>query len=200
VSRSVDFYFDFTSPYGYLASERIDDLAARHGREVAWRPVLLGIVFKTTGMQPLTAIPLKGEYSTHDIARSARYYGVPFRMPSEFPKATQSAARALYWIADRNAAQAREFARSALRAYFVEDQDIASPAVTLGLTARHGIDRGELEQALGDPAIKERLKTENEQAIARGVFGSPFFIVDGEPFWGCDRMQQLERWLATGPW
>jgi len=89
------FYFDFSSPYSYLASEKIDALAARFGRKVKWKPLLLGIVFKTTGAVPLTQAPLKGEYSRHDFERSARYLGVPFKLPEKFPVATQAAARAL---------------------------------------------------------------------------------------------------------
>ena len=74
MSSSIDFYFDFSSPYGYLASEKIEAMAARHGRSVDWRPVLLGVMFKATGMAPLTEIPLKGDYSRRDLARSARFH------------------------------------------------------------------------------------------------------------------------------
>src|SRR3546814_10341238 len=81
----IDFYFDFSSPYGYLASEQIEALAARHGRTVAWRPILLGVVFQQTGGQPLLDIPLKGGYARHDLARSARLLGLPFQLPASFP-------------------------------------------------------------------------------------------------------------------
>jgi hypothetical protein len=86
----IDFYFDFSSPYGYFAAEKIDDLAARYGRTVLWHPFLLGVTFKVTGLGPLPGIPLKGAYSLHDIARSARYFGLPFRQPSVFPIPTTS--------------------------------------------------------------------------------------------------------------
>ena len=77
----IEFYFDFSSPFGYLASEKIDALAAKHGREVLWRPFLLGATFKTTGLGPLVSVPMKGEYSKHDFIRSARLYGVTFKLP-----------------------------------------------------------------------------------------------------------------------
>lgn len=93
----IDFYFDFSSPYGYLAAQKIDELAARHGRQVKWRPILLGVVFKQTGAAPLTLIPLKGEYSVHDFSRSARFLDVPYTHPQNFPLATQHAARTYYW-------------------------------------------------------------------------------------------------------
>jgi hypothetical protein len=81
--QAVEFYFDFSSPYGYFAAAKIDALAARHGRSTIWRPILLGAVFKITGQQPLTTIPLKGSYAVHDLKRSARWFELPFRMPSQ---------------------------------------------------------------------------------------------------------------------
>lgn len=198
MTAAIDFYFDFSSPYGYLGSEKIDDLAARFGRSVVWRPILLGVVFKSTGSAPLANIPLKGEYSMNDIARSARYYGLPYRRPSEFPIATQHAARAYYWLADRVPQLARDFAHACYRAYFVDDRNISQPEPLREIATSLGLDPAQFEMAIGDPASKQRLKTEVEQAMARGVFGSPYFIVDGEPFWGIDRLLQLEKWLAEG--
>jgi 2-hydroxychromene-2-carboxylate isomerase len=87
MANPIDFYFDFSSPYGYLASTQIDGLAAKHGRAVTWRPILLGAVFKITGGQPLATIPLKNSYSAHDMARSARLLNVPFKLPTKFPVA-----------------------------------------------------------------------------------------------------------------
>jgi 2-hydroxychromene-2-carboxylate isomerase len=198
MSDPIEFYFDFTSPYSYLASELIDDLAAKYGRKVKWRPMLLGATFKLTGGAPLTAIPMKGDYSKHDFARSARYYGLPFLLPGNFPKATHQAARTYYWLHDQDCAQAREFAHAVFRAYFRDDRDIADAAVVLDIAAALGVDRDTLAAALNDPAIKERLRTETDAAIAKGMFGAPYIIVDGEPFWGADRLSQIDKWLASG--
>jgi 2-hydroxychromene-2-carboxylate isomerase len=194
----IDFYFDFSSPYSYLASELIDELAARYGRTVKWRPILLGTAFAATGAAPLTAIPLKGDYSRRDFARSARYFGLPFHMPANFPKATQQAARAYYWLHDRDAALARAFAHAVLRAYFVADRDIADAAVVVAIAADLGVAAADLTAALAEPALKQRLKAETDAAIARGLFGAPFIVIDGEPFWGVDRLPQIEKWLAGG--
>ena len=194
----IDFYFDFSSPYGYLGAEKIDDIAARHGRVVAWHPILLGVVFRATGGAPLTEIPIKGDYSKHDFARSARFLGVPFKFPSRFPLATHNAARAFLWLTDRDKTLAKNFACAVYRAYFAEDTDIANTDNLLGIADSMGVDRPSLQQAMADPAVKERLRAENDAALARGVFGSPFFFVDGEPFWGSDRLPQIERWLETG--
>ncbi|MBS0357097.1 MAG: 2-hydroxychromene-2-carboxylate isomerase [Proteobacteria bacterium] len=194
----LDFYFDFSSPYGYFAAEKIDELAARYGRSVLWHPFLLGATFKVTGLGPLPSIPLKGAYSLHDIQRSARYFGLPYRQPSSFPLPTQHAARAFLWINDRDPALARQFGLAIYRAYFVDDQNISDLAVVLDVAAGLRLDRDELSAVLGSAEIKTRLIAESELALARGVFGSPYVFVDGEAFWGADRLSQIEKWLAEG--
>jgi 2-hydroxychromene-2-carboxylate isomerase len=200
MATPIDFYFDFSSPYGYIASSSIDDIAAKYAREVVWRPILLGAVFKITGQQPLPTIPLKGSYAKHDLVRSARLFGVPFKLPSKFPIAGQAPSRAFYWLSDKDPPLAKKLALALYRAYFAEDRDISSPEVTANVAAKLGVDRAELLAALADPAVKERLKTEVDAAIERGVFGSPYVVIDGEPFWGSDRIEQIEKWLATGGW
>lgn len=196
----IEFWFDFSSPYGYVASELIDGVAARHGRGVNWHPVLLGPIFKAVGTAPLTALPIKGDYSKHDFARMARYHKVPFRLPEKFPVGTQVAARAFYLIADGDGARARAFARRVFRAYFAEGRDVADPAVVMELAAAAGADTAALAEALKGEAIKDRVKAEVEAAMKAGVFGSPHFIVDGEPFWGVDRIALMEEWMRTGGW
>ena len=114
--------------------------------------------------------------------------------------ATQAASRAFYWVQDADRALAVKLAQALYRAYFAEDRDISSPEVTADVASRLGIDRAALLAALSDPAVKERLKSEVDVAIARGVFGSPYIVIDGEPFWGSDRLDQVEKWLATGGW
>lgn len=198
--QSVEFYFDFSSPYGYFAAAKIDGLAARYGRATVWRPILLGAIFKITGQQPLTSIPLKGSYASHDLTRSARWFGVPFRMPGKFPISTTAPCRAYYWLLDRDPDAARILAQALYRAYFTEDRDISNPEVTVNVAAKLGHDKETVAQALNDPAVKERLKAEVDAAVERGIFGSPYIVVDGEPFWGSDRLDQIEKWLAQGPW
>jgi 2-hydroxychromene-2-carboxylate isomerase len=200
MANPIDFYFDFSSPYGYLASTRIEAVAAKHGRNVTWRPHLLGAVFKINGQQPLASIPLKGVYTAHDLARSARLLKVPFKLPTKFPVGATAPSRAFYWVSDRDPALAKRLAQALYHAYFAEDRDISSPEVTANIAAKTGVDRAALAQALEDPAVKERLRTEVDAAIERGVFGSPYIVVDGEPFWGSDRLDQVDRWLETGGW
>lgn len=199
MAAPIEFYFDFSSPYGYLAAQKIDALVAKHGRAVDWKPMLLGVVFKQVGTAPLTDYPLKGDYSKRDMQRSARFHGVPdFRMPSKFPIPTQAAARIVLWQKGIDPARAIRVAKALFRAYWVDDIDISAPENAVAVAAKEGVDAAAARAAIDDPAIKDALKREVDGAIARGVFGSPFVFVDGEPFWGLDRFDQIEKWLATG--
>jgi 2-hydroxychromene-2-carboxylate isomerase len=198
MSAPIVFYFDFTSPYSYLASELIDDLAARHGRQVQWRPVLLGAIFKALGTVSLVQQPGMEKYATKDFARSARFHGLPYNHPAEFPVSTVAPARAYYWLHGQDCTLARKFAHEVFRAYFVAGRGIADAEVVLDLAEKVGSGRTATEAGMNEQAIKDRLRAETEAAIAAGAFGAPWIIADGEPFWGADRLPQLERWLSTG--
>jgi 2-hydroxychromene-2-carboxylate isomerase len=198
MNSTIDFYFDFSSPYSYIASEWIDALAARHGRPVRWQAILLGATFATTGLKPPVDFPLKREYSMRDFLRSARFEGLPYRQPHPFPIATQNAARVFWWLDAEDPARAVAWAHAALRAYFARGVALDDPAALQALAAQAGLDADAAEAAWNDPACKLRLKAANEAAIAAGVFGAPFFVIDGEPFWGNDRKPQIERFLAQG--
>jgi 2-hydroxychromene-2-carboxylate isomerase len=196
MAEPIDFYFDFSSPYGYLASTEIDALAARHGRSTTWRPFVLGAAFKLTGQRALTEQPMRGDYARRDFARSARLLGVPLKLPEPFPFFALAASRACYWV--EVPSQAKALAKALYHTAFGEGRDITPVPVVAEIARGLGIEG--LEQGLEQPATKAALRDATDQALARGVFGSPFFFVDGEPFWGHDRLGQLDRWLATGGW
>ncbi len=198
MATAIDFYFDFTSPYGYLAAVHIDALAAKYDRQVNWHAILLGFIFKQTGQVAPMQVPLKGDYVIRDMARSARYFNVPMKFPAEFPKMTIAAARGFYWLKDQDAVLAKNFAQKVYRAYFIDNRDIGNADVIADIAQSAGIDRDFFTSNVQSDAVKKRFKNESDQAIARKVFGSPYFIVDDEPFWGADRLQQLEHWLKTG--
>lgn len=201
MASALDFYFDFSSPYSYIASEEIEALAERHGRELRWRPILLGVVFKASGGSPLTeGYGPKARYSVRDFARSAAFVGVPYRHPTVFPVGAVAAARAVLWLQREQPAQAGPFIHAVFRALFVADRNVGDAAVVLELARGIGIDAARLAAGVQEEAIKSALRTEVEQAIARGVFGAPALFVDGEMFWGHDRFAQVERWIATGPY
>jgi 2-hydroxychromene-2-carboxylate isomerase len=198
VAQPVDFYFEFASPYGYLASTRIDQIAERHGRTVAWHPIMLGAAFKETGTRPLMQTPMKGPYLLHDVPRFARLLGVPFQAPAVMPVNSLAASRACVWLQPDDPALAKRLAQALFHAHWGQGNDIASPDQVAEVAADLGIDRQDLLATVADSAIKERLKVQTQASIERGVFGSPFVFVGDEPFWGADRLDQVERWLAGG--
>jgi 2-hydroxychromene-2-carboxylate isomerase len=184
----IDFYFDFSSPYGYLASHKIEPLAAKHGRGVTWRPILLGAAFKATGAAPLPSIPLKGDYAKRDFLRSARFHGVRFRLPDPFPISTVAACRAFYSLGKEE--DRVKLAKALFSAYFVDNVNIGEAE-----NVRKVADGIGLRPDVNDPAVKDKTRAEVDAALAKGVFGSPYIVIDGEPFWGVDRFDQIERWL-----
>jgi 2-hydroxychromene-2-carboxylate isomerase len=198
---AIDFYFDFSSPYGYIASQRIDALAAKHQAHVNWRPFLLGAVFKIVGTGPLVDYPLKGDYALRDFQRSARQHGIPFHMPAKFPLNGLLASRAYYWLEREKPDLAKPFAKAVYAAYFVDGRDITDLAVIEDVATGLGLDKAALKAGMEAPETKDRLREVTAEAVERrGVFGSPFIFVDNEPFWGSDRLDMVDRWLATGGW
>ncbi|SDG72357.1 2-hydroxychromene-2-carboxylate isomerase [Roseospirillum parvum] len=194
------FYFDFSSPYGYLAAQRVDAMAEVHDRTVDWRPILLGPAMSESGNRPLLDQPMKGDYARRDMERMARLWGVPFTLPEPFPVATLAAARGFYWLSQTDRGRAVPFAKAVYLAYFAEGRDISRTEVVVEVAAGLGIAPDAFLAAVQEPTIKARLKAEVARAMELGVFGSPFLIVDGEPFWGADRLEQASRWLATSGW
>lgn len=204
MSRDLHFYFDYSSPYGYLASERIEGIAGKHDRQVVWHPILLGAVFKVTGQAPLTEAPLKGDYSVMDFHRSAREIGIDYVQPEPFPIASIAVSRASLWIRDNSdnaiASKLADFIHSVFRAFYVQGRDITDSAIIQDIANSLEIDPQTLSEGIGNQSIKDALRSEVSEAIDKGVFGSPMFIVDEELFWGHDRLEQLDRWLASGGW
>lgn len=196
----IEFWFDFSSPYSYITNEWIDALAARHGRTVRRHAILLGVTFAAAELKSPVSYPIKREYSLRDFARSARFERVPYLQPQVFPIPTQNAARVFWWLHDEaGEAAAADWARAAFRAFFTRGVPLHDAAALKALAAEAGLQADAAEAAWNDPVWKDRLKEANTEAVAAGVFGAPFVVVDGEPFWGNDRKAQIERWLAQGP-
>jgi len=204
MSNPIEFYFDFSSPYGYLGSLRIQEVADKHHRQVDWHPILLGAIFKVSGQAPLTTFPLKGDYAIMDFERSAREVELPYTHPEKFPIATVAAARTVWWVkehADHNiSSKTSDLVQAFFKAYYVDGQDISDANVVLDVASNLNIDKNTLAAALQESAVKERLKTAVNNALEKKVFGSPMMIVDGESFWGNDRIEQVDRWLTRGGW
>ena len=200
MTAPIDFYVEFASPYGYLASLRIDAIAARHARGVRWLPIMLGAALKATGGGPNMHLPLKGPYLLRDAPRCARLLGVPFRLPPVMPMNSLAASRAFWWLAPDQPAMARRLAQAVYQAHWGEGRDMSTPEQVAEVAAPLGIDPQALLRAVADPEIKARRRAVTDASLARGVFGSPFVFVDDEPFWGHDRLDQVALWLERGGW
>ncbi|WP_181705526.1 2-hydroxychromene-2-carboxylate isomerase [Chthonobacter rhizosphaerae] len=200
-STDIEFWFDFSSGYAYFAALDVEALGRRVGRRIRWRPFMLGTAFKVTGARGLSSTPMKSDYARRDWERIAREKGVPFAPPDEHPKVALAATRAFYWIEAQDRARAATFAASIFHAYYAGALDTSSTeAIAAHAAVTVDADPLDLKAGIADPALKDAVRATSEEAVARGVFGSPFFFADGEPFWGWDRMAMMERWLETGGW
>lgn len=198
VPEPIAFYFEFASPYAYLAALRIDEAAARHGREVDWKAVSLGHVMKARGASRDSMGREKLAYIRRDAARTAEMHGAPFRMPEVFPVDSRAARQVFYGVKARDGALAARFARAVYGRYWGEGRDVTTPGQLVEAGAAIGVGEDEVEAALADPAARQAAIDATAEAIERGMFGAPAFIVDGELFWGQDRIDMIEWRLARG--
>ena len=187
--KEVIFYYDFSSPYAYLGATQIERVAAAAGARVVWRPILLGALFNQIGTAnvPLNEFPgAKRAYMLRDLMHWASHWGVKFRWPSRFPMRTVTPLR-LALAVEAAGGDLADVSRRLFTAYWVEDRDIADPAVLAEL--------GPLDAAEA-PTVKLALRKNTDEAIAAGVCGVPSFRVRQHLFWGQDRLPLVARALA----
>tara|TARA_E500000331_G_C17156844_1_gene669941 strand:- start:367 stop:981 length:615 start_codon:yes stop_codon:yes gene_type:complete len=197
----IDFYFDFLSPYGYLAATQIEDIAARYDREAEWYPFLLGVtVMNVMGMKPIMETPLKSDYALIDRPRMAKLLGVKLVIPDMEGVNSVAASRAYYWQREKDPALAKKLAMRLFRRLWVDGKDITEAEAVIEEAEALGIDGAALSEGLKDSRVKALLRDAVDKAVARKVFGAPYFIVDDEPIWGLDRLWMLKHWLAHGSW
>lgn len=197
----MEFFFDFVSPYAYLASTQIDALAQRHGRQVQWKPVLIGVtILQVMGLKPLMETPLKSAYIAHDKPRMARLLGVPLAEPDMRNVNSVAASRAYLWLARADASLAKRFARGVFERLWVRGQNITAPQDIAQVCVACGIDAPPVLAGIALAEAKQALRAAVDDAVARNIFGTPFFVVDGEPVWGVDRLWMVEHWLSHGSW
>lgn len=190
----IEFWFDFASTYSYPAAMRIEDAARERGRTIAWRPFLLGPIFRELGWNdsPFNLQPAKGRYMWRDLERICDGLGIPFGRPSEFPRNGLLPARVV--CAADGADWVPAFVRRVYTANFGEDRDIADPGVVLGCLDGLVADPQALLAAAGEAEMKARLRENTERAAALGIFGAPSFTVGDELFWGNDRLEAALEW------
>lgn len=192
-----DFFFDIASGYSYLASSQVQPLAQRSGVRVRWRPFLLGAAFKATGNDTPARIPAKAAWMVRDMALWARQYGMPVVFPSRFPIHSVAPLRLLVAAGRLHGEDAiARLAHPVFEAAWGLDQDVNDPAVLARCAAAAGFDAAALAAEMQGAGTKDALRANTDEAVARGVFGAPAFVVGDELFWGNDRLHFVEQALA----
>jgi 2-hydroxychromene-2-carboxylate isomerase len=187
-ARDLQVWFEFASTYSYPAVCRVTEAARHAGVPFVWKPFLLGPIFQAQGWNdsPFNIYPVKGRYMWHDLARVCAKHGIDFRRPTQFPRNGLLAAR----VACLAAAEpwCGDFVRGVYHANFAEDRNIADPGVVGSILDGLGQAGAAVIARALEPANKERLRAATEEAQRLGIFGAPTFVVDGELFWGNDRL------------
>ena len=195
MTKTVEFYFDFGSPYSYLAYKALPGIAAAQGAQIAWRPMLLGGVFKATGNHSPVEIPAKSKWLQLDLERWAARYAAPFRHNPHFPINTLTLMRGAAGMQLRGM-DLPKYVEAMFSAIWEQARNLGDAQEVAAVLRAAGFDPGAFGALVGDPAVKEKIKSDTEHAVARGVFGAPTFFVGDDMFWGQDRLDFVAAALA----
>ena len=193
--KSVEFYFDLGSPYSYLAYYRLLQMAEQQEIQIVYKPILLGGVFKATGNRSPIEIPVKGAYSILDMQRWAEYYQIPMRMNPHFPMNTLTLMRILTGVQLLHLEKFEQVLKLLFDAMFGTPQNLNEPTVLAEVLKPSGFSVEDIMSMVQSDVVKQKLITETEQAILRGIFGAPTFFVGDEMYWGQDRLHFVEQAL-----
>lgn len=196
---TLEFWFDFGSPYSYPAAMRIDKLAHDAGVAVEWKPFLLGAIFKEQGWNdsPFNIYPAKGKYMWRDLERTCAALSIPFMRSSKFPRNGLLASRAACWFVSEPWTPA--FCKAIFHASIAEDREISEPEVVIACLNGLGLDGGRLLEQAQTDASKTKLRAQTDRAKALGIFGAPSFVIGNEMFWGNDRLEEALAWAVQSP-
>jgi 2-hydroxychromene-2-carboxylate isomerase len=194
MAQQVEFFFDYGSPFSYLADTQLAALERRTGATVVYRPMLLGAVLKETGNASPITVPAKGRYMGVELHRWARRYGVPFAANKFFPINTMRLMRGA--VAAQHAECFAEYHRAIYPAFWVDGANLGEPEVIRAVLDKAGLNADLILTRIEEPDVKEQLRLNTEEAVRRGVFGAPTFFVGEEMFWGNDRLMFVEEALT----
>src|SRR6185369_14258116 len=194
MAQQVEFFFDYGSPFSYLADTQLAALAQRTGATVVYRPMLLGAVLKETGNASPMTVPAKGRYMGVELQRWARHYGVPFAANSFFPINTMRLMRGA--VAAQQADCFAQYHRAIYPAFWVDGANLGELEVIRVVLSQAGLNADLILARMEEPDVKAQLRLNTEEAVRRGVFGAPTFFVGEEMFWGNDRLTFVEEALT----
>ena len=196
MTKSVDFYFDVGSPTAYLAHNRLKQLKLEYGCSVIYHPVLLGGLFKASGNSSPVTVPAKGRYMMmEDLPRFAKLYNVPLNTNPHFPINTLNLMRGA--VSALNEAYFDTYIDTIFNAIWVESRNMGDVDTVIGVLSDAGLDSKAILEATQNPEVKQQLISNTEQAVESGLFGAPTMFVDGEMFFGQDRLQFVEAALKN---
>lgn len=193
--KSVEFYFDLGSPYSYLAYYRLLQMAEQQEIQIVYKPILLGGVFKATGNRSPIEIPVKGVYSILDMQRWAEYYHIPMQMNPHFPMNTLTLMRILTGVQLLHLEKFEQVLKLLFDAMFRIPQNLNEPTALAEVLKPSGFSVEDIMSMVQSDVVKQKLITETELAIQRGIFGAPTFFVGDEMYWGQDRLHFVEQAL-----
>lgn len=193
--KTVEFYFDLGSPYSYLAYYRLLQMAEQQEIQIVYKPILLGGVFKATGNRSPIEIPVKGVYSILDMQRWAEYYQIPMQMNPHFPMNTLTLMRILTGVQLLSLEKFEQVLKLLFDAMFATQQNLNEPTVLAEVLKPSGFSVEDIMSMVQSEVVIQKLITETEQAIQRGIFGAPTFFVGDEMYWGQDRLHFVEQAL-----
>ena len=197
MGKQVEFFFDFGSPAAYLAWTQLPTIAAAAGATIAWRPMLLGGVFKAAGNASPISVAAKGKWMMADLARFAARYGVPLNFPASFPVNTLPLMRGAVGMQMRQPADFERYVKAVYEAIFGRGLAMGDPAVIAGVLTAAGFDAAAFETLIADPAVKQGLIANTEEAVARGAFGAPTMFVGSQMHFGQDRLDFVAQALRS---
>ena len=197
MSKSVEFVFDVGSPYSYLAYHQLPKVARAAGADIIWTPVLLGALFQATGASSPAEIPAKGRHTYIDLLRWAKAYGISINMNPNFPINTLPLMRGAVAMQMRSEADFHRYLSAIFSAMFEAPVNLGDTKEIDKVLAKAGFDPMQFMALIADQAVKDKLKENSNNAVARGAFGAPTFFVGEEMYWGQDRLHFVAEALKT---
>lgn len=196
--KKLEFFYDCSSPWTYLAFSKIEDVARRHDADLVWRPILVGGLFNTVNPSVYESrakpVPVKAKYYGKDLRDWAQYYGLKIGNPTVFPVNSVKAMRGAFVAHEHRMIAA--YSRRVFEAYWGDDRDISKDEVLREIVRAVGLDEKEFFTKIASDEYKARLRANTEELIERGGFGSPTMFVDGSMYFGNDRLPLVEHALS----
>jgi 2-hydroxychromene-2-carboxylate isomerase len=192
MAKKLEFFYDYVSPYSYLANSQVGNIS---GSDLVYRPMFLGAVMQATGNKPPGTLEVKGKYLRKDIARWAEHYGIVYKRNPNFPQNTLKALRLA--IVAQHEGIFPEVHDALYKAMFVNEEDLSDDKVLGEIMKLVGLDESATFDRIADPQIKDELKANTEEAVARGAFGAPTFFVGEQMFFGNDRFDFIKEALRA---